>query len=443
MVGRLPQRLSWLLAASLVAAEYDVDSLTFGKNGVISPSGSGIPGWQASSVNHQVQMLSDRVILTPPVPGNAKGSLWADTAASTGDWSASLDFRASGQETGSGNLQVWYAGYKEAIGTNSIYNVGNFDGLVIVVDQYGNTGGKVRGFLNDGTQDFNRHPNVESLAFGQCDYHYRNLGRLSKLTIRNNNGLTVLLDGQECFSSNKVSLPSGYFFGITASTGEQNPDSFEIHKFLVQAGLSGASSQQQTQQQNTQSQQNEQPLQSKMDAFPDAPHAIPDREAEDFKTSSSQFEDLHNRVQGLQHQLATVFMEFKQISDKLDQKSAEVQALVQNIGGSKETGIPPELVGKIQRMSEKVDKMEETLNVVKNDVEGKDYRQHLNDLKSAISQLHGGLREDLPDRILDIVRRHSPQFGWLIFTVVGVQFSIVGAYFVYKRRRNSMPKKYL
>ncbi|UJO21750.1 uncharacterized protein CLAFUR5_09243 [Fulvia fulva] len=441
MVGRIPQRLSWLLAAGLASAQYDVDSLTFGKSGVISPSGSGIPGWQASSVNHQVQMLSDRVILTPPVPGNAKGSLWADNTATSSDWSASLDFRASGQETGSGNLQVWYVSSKEAIGTNSLYNVGKFDGLVVVVDQYGNSGGKVRGFLNDGTQDFNRHPNVESLAFGQCDYHYRNLGRLSTLTIRNNNGLTVLLDGHECFSSSKIILPSGNYFGISASTGEQNPDSFEIHKFHVQAGLAGASTQQQTQPQG--GQQAQQPISNKLDSFPDAPHAIPDRDAEDFKTQTSQFEDLHNRVQGLQHQLANMFMEFKAISDKLDKKHQEVTQLVQNMQGSKETGIPPELVGKIQRMSEKVDKMEETLNTVKNDVEGKDYRQHLNNLNTAISQLHGGLREDLPDRILDIVRRHSPQFGWLIFAVVGVQLSIVGAYFVYKKRRNSMPKKFL
>jgi len=438
MIPRLPQPLGWLLLSSFASAQYTIDQLSFGDKGVVSPDGRGAQGWSASSVNHNLNWMSDRVILTPPVPGNAKGALWSDASTSTSDWTVNLDFRASGQESGSGNLNLWYTKDKDRIGTDSVYNAEKFDGLVLVIDQYGGTGGKIRGFLNDGSQNFRTHSSLEALAFGHCDYSYRNLGRPSRLKLSNTNGLTVSVDDKVCFSTQKVSLPSGYYFGITASTGE-NPDSFEVLKFHTQAGF-GSNSQPQGQ---VPVAQRDQPQLQKLDAFPGAPEYVPDRDAEDFKSQADQFTDLHNRIQGLQHQIANMFLEFKGLSDKLDAKHNEMLVQVQNAQGSRDTGLPPDIVGKINRMNDKIESMDRVLNTVKGEVEGKDYRQHLNELNTAIANLHGGLTEHLPDRILDIMRRHSPQFGMLVFIVVGVQVVLAGAYVVYKRRRHSSPKKFL
>jgi hypothetical protein len=48
-----------------------------------------------------------------------------------------VDFRATGPERGGGNLQIWYTKNGQAdVGTSSIYTVGKFDGLVLVIDQY-------------------------------------------------------------------------------------------------------------------------------------------------------------------------------------------------------------------------------------------------------------------------------------------------------------------
>ena len=48
-----------------------------------------------------------------------------------------VDFRATGPERGSGNLQIWYTkNGKHSVGTASIYTAGRFDGLGIVIDQY-------------------------------------------------------------------------------------------------------------------------------------------------------------------------------------------------------------------------------------------------------------------------------------------------------------------
>ena len=58
------------------------------------------------------------------------------------EWTADFEFRASGPERGGGNLQIWYTKDGQAqIGTSSIYTVGKFEGMVLVIDTYG---GRVR-----------------------------------------------------------------------------------------------------------------------------------------------------------------------------------------------------------------------------------------------------------------------------------------------------------
>ena len=90
-----------------------------------------------------VEQLSDKIVLTPGYKGNTRGALWAETKNPQSHWDAQLEFRTIGPERGGGNLQIWYTKEgQQAIGASSIYTVGNWDGLAIVIDPYG---GKVRG----------------------------------------------------------------------------------------------------------------------------------------------------------------------------------------------------------------------------------------------------------------------------------------------------------
>lgn len=406
---RLPQSLSWLLLASLASAQYapPLDALSFGHKGDISLNGQSVPGWHMSSSNHEIQVLRDRIVLTPPVPGNAKGALWSDASSASADWTAELSFRASGQETGSGNLQLWYSKDGNSIGTSSVYNSPKFDGLVLVVDQYGGSGGKVRGFLNDGGVDFRTKSSLESLAFGHCDYSYRNLGRPSKLKVSNQGGLTVTVDDRPCFSSNKISLPAGYYFGVTASTGE-NPDSFEVQKLVVSAGGTPISGGNQAYPGHTQNQPPVQPPAQqggnahtihKMDAMPGSPEMLPDKDADQIKSQKEQFEDLHNRIQALSHHMGTLYYEIKSISDKIDAKNTEVINQLQNVKGSRDTGLPPDVVGKISKIDDRVVNIESIANIIKNDVEGKDYKESLDELHRAMSFLHHNFHTGLDGKM--------------------------------------------
>lgn len=290
---------------------------------------------------------------------------------------------------------------------DSIYNVETFDGLVLVIDQYGGTGGKIRGFLNDGTKNFRTQSNPESLAFGQCDYKYRNLGVPSKLKLmsQEGGGLLVQIDGKNCIATQSVRLPEGYHFGISATTGEQNPDTFELYKMVVSGGhehWNHAHVEDSANPNLSGQQQGE----HHYDSFAGIPEAIPDRTASEFRGQEEQFADLHNRLQGLSHQMGNLFMEFKSLGENVDKKHAEVLARhgevingVNNMQGSKETGLPPQVVGQINDLVGRLSRVEDAVNAVRRDVESKDYKQTLEGLRKAVGEIHGGLNEQLPERL--------------------------------------------
>lgn len=385
----MPKPWTWLLLAATASAQSIIDSLSFGQSLPLSTHGRGVPGWHVSSSNnHRVQLLSDRMILTPPAPGKARGAIWAEQPITTDQWTADFEFRVTGQDEGSGNIQIWFVKDKSQVDTSSIYTVGNFDGLALLLDQYGGRGGGIRGFLNDGGQNFQSHTSLESLAFGHCDYAYRNLGRPSKITVSSGNGLTVKIDERVCFSSDRITLPSGYYFGITSATGE-NPDSFEVNKFIVSSGAAPPSS-------NDPGQGDRQvggapPRErgnDRIDSFPGAPEALPDSAADMIQSSQEQFEDLHNRLQGLTHQIANVFSDIDKLSRKMEERHNEMLSRM-----------PTVPVDTIMGMNRRLEGMEGTLAKVLRDVESKDYRQHLNSLQQSVDHMKGGLTEHLPDTI--------------------------------------------
>lgn len=212
ITGPAIRSFSVLIALACTAQAYVIESLSFGHKTPISPNPNSIPGWQLLGEGHVPQVLSDRVILTPPAPGNKRGALWTDQDVIKPEWTADIDFRASGPDRGAGNLQIWFTKDGSAnIGHSSLYTVGTFDGLVLVLDQYGGKAGSIRGFLNDGTVDYKQLRNVDSLAFGHCDYAYRNLGRWSHIQVQQGSeSFQVQVDGQHCFKSDKVCFSNRY-----------------------------------------------------------------------------------------------------------------------------------------------------------------------------------------------------------------------------------------
>jgi len=368
--------LAKVVTFTRAAVSQDIDSaLSFGQDDRISPDNNHIPSWQLSGEGHHPQILSDRIILTPPAPGHARGALWTDHVNNDEGWHVDIVFRASGQDRGTGNFQIWYIKDGQSVaGSNSVYTVPHFQGLVLTVDQHGGKGGMLRGFLNDGNTNYKDHHMVDSLAFGSCDFNYRNLGKSSKITVeQNGSGLHVKIDDQSCFSSDKITLPTGYHFGLTAATSD-NPDSFEVNSFIKRrtiishpSSFSGGSEQHH---------------------LPNAPEQLADRDAESIKLQAEQFADIHNRVQSMSHQINDMFVEFEKIHQLLEKTQEKI---IEKIPRSNEESL--------SALSRRLDNIERQLTTVQKDVAGRDYGKHLDDLHKAVEGVRGGLSDSLPDTL--------------------------------------------
>ena len=297
------------------------------------------------------------------------------------EWEFTTEFRASGPDRGGGNLQVWYTkDGRLGAGTSSVYTVGRFDGLVLAVDQYGGSGGMIRGFLNDGAQDFSNSHNVDSLAFGHCTYAYRNLGRLSKLTIRQTKTAFIVdIDGNKCFSTNEIQLPSDNYLGISAGSAE-TPDSFEVFKFLTTTPapitIDPANSGTMREQQDTQF-SNQQPI-APAGTPPEAP-------ASQYRTSEAQFEDLHNRIQALTAQLSVLHSAVLAFTQVGEQRHIELLQRAR---------VPHD---QLNAMEARQQAIERSVIQLQRDIEGKDYKNHLIDIKDAMKESHSSLMTSLPE----------------------------------------------
>ncbi|MCJ1383024.1 hypothetical protein MMC17_006137 [Xylographa soralifera] len=376
--------------------------------------------------------MTDKIILTPPYPGNKRGSLWTDVKVSQREWVADFEFRVTGPEHGGGNLQLWYTKEgRPGIGTSSVYTVEKFEGLVLVIDMYGGQAGSIRGFLNDGTTDFKNHHHLESLAFGHCDYSYRNLGRPSKLQLKqDSSGFEVNVDGNPCFRSDKVLLPSENYFGITAASSD-TPDSFEIYKFILSTTATYTreeprrvpappAPQQQQQQQQEQAPdiiQDAPPLTEQVLNAPSAPQ----------QQSSADFTALQQQLNSASASLSTM-------SSTLISRLDSLSALVATAERQRV------LDGRLAALENQLGELKQTIALAGKDTGGKFEEMH-----AKIGERHDALLEGLQERVGHLLSAGGKKRGWgfLMLMVVIVQVGGLAGYWYYRKRRDGSVKKYL
>ncbi|KAK2745396.1 hypothetical protein FQN57_003739 [Myotisia sp. PD_48] len=418
--------LLWISLVAAITHAALLEKPGFGRGRRISVDGHSIPGWQVMGEGFIPELLSDRIILTPPYPGNLKGGVWADDKLTQTEWSAQLDFRVNGEHRSGGSLQIWYVtDGKRAIGTSNIYTVGQFDGLAITIDTH-NGRGAVRGFLNDGTTDYKKHANVDSLAFGRCEYNYRNLGRQSTVQIKQtHHDFEILVDGQTCFKSEKVFLPSGNFFGVTASSAE-DPDSFEAFKFAVntpdsnsdhQAGNRGYESQHRPAAANPGKGNNEAHISNNM------------QHVKAGRSTDAQLQEIESRIKEIYTHTNKFNDEFHTFSTQTDAKLQEIARVISHRD-------------QVASLSQRLEGMERLIQSLQREVEKMDYQGHFNKLQEAVEHSHRGVIDNLQDSSHRILSS-APRMGTFIFLIVAVQIGLAAAYVFYKKRRAGMPKKYL
>ncbi|OAA68128.1 lectin family integral membrane [Niveomyces insectorum RCEF 264] len=452
-------RFSWSLLAGAAHAQYIINELSFGYGGRIAPEHSrNIPHFHLLGSPYQPEILSNKLVLTPaaPAPGNQRGGAWATMSLDHPHWVADVDFRVSGPERGGGNLNIWLVkdGLHD-IGMSSVYTAGRFEGLVLVLDVSGSQStGSLRGYLNDGIKEFRSLTGIDSLAFGHCDFSYRNLGRPSQIKIQQTNrSFRVDIDGNFCFASDDVFIPTGYHFGITAASAEV-PDSMEIFKFVVmtddgqgqhQSHESHEHHDQQQQQQQQQEQQDQQrpmgdgqtPVRiTRAGIVEDTPEGrayekdLPDVDANTITSSKAQFADLHSRLQSVNHHLSTIFRQVA-TSDQVGEKRHEEVSI--QLGQLK--GFLSKL-DRLEMIEDKLEQMERDMRSLHNEL-----RQSLTNTEQQLMYHVTGHLQGHHDKLAEELKH--PGHARLIMVIVGGQIFLACSYFIYKRRKASSPKKYL
>ena len=373
---------------------------------------------------HVPQLLSDKVIVTPPYGGNKRGALWAENKNTLNDWTVDLDFRAGGADRGGGNLQLWFVkDGQTTVGTTSIYTVGRFDGLALVVDTH-NGKQSIRGFLNDGSTEYRSHANVDSLAFGHCDYVYRNLGRPSRLRLKSTSGgLEVTIDEQPCFSSSKIALPTDYYFGLTAASADP-PDSFEVFKFVLGRTTSTAPP--------SQPGSGQMPIPNQGGSVPE-PNNIP------ASHSSSQSEDLTNKLNLLSTALNSLYTQVTQQTTNSESRHQEILRQLSALP----TQLNPASQGGMSNIDARLTSIERALSTIQSELHSGDHKSQFAALTRQVNEMNVGMTEHLPNRVRGYIQDHTPRVGFMITSFMIFQLVLVAFYVLYKRRRANAPKKYL
>ncbi|KAL2752549.1 hypothetical protein ACRALDRAFT_1058427 [Sodiomyces alcalophilus JCM 7366] len=457
-IPSLSSTLALVLGAGLAQAQFLINDLSFGYSGNLGKGGS-IPNFDITGTQ-QPQVLSNKIILTPVAPGNQRAAIWAENKLEHTEWIADLDFRATGPERGGGNLNIWLTSRGPVdVSSNSVYTVGRFDGLVLVVDTHGGSGGMLRGFLNDGSTDYSTQKDIAALAFGHCLYPYRNLGRPSQIKMRQRvDKFSVEVDGRLCFETDQVRIPSGYQFGVTAASAD-NPDSFEIFKFVVMAeSLDGQNSntqgqppagnnnnnnngarrskppvvgqkQQQQRQQQRHQKKDEAAFDESDDGDGDYDPFLADDSADLVGSSAEQFADLHNRLQSMTRQIGNIFRTVSKQARASEQQKSDVASLVETI----KTDVIPRMDA-LKDLELKINNLEREIRSIRKDVNN-NVKNSERALKSALGEHHRSLATSLSEAI--------PGHTKLVFVVIGSQAVAAIGYYLYKRRRAHSPKKYL
>ncbi|KAL2024406.1 hypothetical protein VTK56DRAFT_8217 [Thermocarpiscus australiensis] len=438
---RMPSSFAVLVAGlAQTQAQYLVNELSFGYGSRISPEGThSIPNFSLQGRPNVPELLSNKVILTPVAPGNQRGAVWADKSLQHQSWIADIEFRASGPERGGGNLNIWLVrDGAHTIGSNSIYTTGRFEGLALVIDQHGGSGGMLRGFLNDGTTDYQSHHSIDALAFGHCYFAYRNLGSPTQIKLRHTETkFTVEVAGRPCFESDKIRLPSGYHFGITAASAE-NPDSFEVFKLVVLTGDANTHQGYADQQEAASNQGSGSGVKQPRMNFGrygqtvvEDPYdnAIPDEDADKITSSKAQFADLHNRLQSVNHHLSTIFRSIAENHGVGEHRHAETSAMLSDVKNLLTTRLD-----KLDALEHRLRDIEREMRSLRQELAGR-----LSDSERSIKYHVSDTHETLSRHVQVHAKTGHTR---LILVVVGSQLLLVGAYVYYKRRKMS-PKKYL
>ncbi|XP_030758886.1 vesicular integral-membrane protein VIP36 [Sitophilus oryzae] len=165
-----------------------------------------------------------------------RGSIWNAVPLKSKNWELQVQFKVHGKghkDLFGDGLAIWYT--KDRLQDGPVFGSKDFfSGLAIFLDTYSNHNGPhnhqhpyISAMINNGTMHYDHDRDGTHTQLAGCEAKFRNLNYDTYIAIRyENDVLTVSTDienkaaWRECFKIEGVQLPTGYYIGASASTGD-------------------------------------------------------------------------------------------------------------------------------------------------------------------------------------------------------------------------------
>nr|CAG4651889.1 EOG090X07L3 [Triops cancriformis] len=194
-------------------------------------SGVTMPFWDFYG---STMVTSNYVRLTPDLQSK-HGAIWNTVPCRAKNWELQVQFKVTGKgkDLFGDGMVIWYA--KERMQPGPVFGSKDFfHGLAIILDTYSNHNGPhnhahpyISAMVNNGTLHYDHDRDGTHTQIAGCEGKIRNVEHDTYVAIRyERDTLSVSMDAEgkagwkPCFTVNGVKLPTGYYFGLSATTGD-------------------------------------------------------------------------------------------------------------------------------------------------------------------------------------------------------------------------------
>ncbi|KAH0956312.1 hypothetical protein HN011_008084 [Eciton burchellii] len=246
--------IAWLFLIVGVLESFATDLTTWNtrdymkrEHSLIKPyqgTGMTIPYWDFMG---STMVTNNYIRLTPDLQSK-QGALWNSVPCHVRNWELQIQFKVhgKGKELFGDGFVIWYA--KERMKAGPVFGSQDyFQGLAIIVDTYSNHNGQhnhqhpyISAMVNNGSLHYDHDRDGTHTQLSGCEAKFRNVEYDTHIAIKyERNILSVFTDisnkmaWKECFIVDEIRLPTGYYIGISGTTGDlsDNHDILSIRLF--------------------------------------------------------------------------------------------------------------------------------------------------------------------------------------------------------------------
>jgi len=223
-----------LSVTPFLSAEWNAKDFLKREHSLVRPyqgSGFGVPNWDFQGST----MVTSNYIRLTPDDRSRQGAIWNKVPCRVRNWEVQINFKVTGttKDLFGDGFAFWFV--RDRMNMGPVFgSQDHFSGLAIMADTYSNQLSPTKhqhpylsAMVNNGSLAYDHDKDGSLTSIGGCEVKFRNLQHETWIAIRyEGDTLTVSHDldnkrtWEKCFSIANVILPTGYYFGVTATTGD-------------------------------------------------------------------------------------------------------------------------------------------------------------------------------------------------------------------------------